>query len=144
MGSVAAQTDSDLVVFKLTAEHELSFRVREQVIMHLNATVTNVRGQPLLKVIDNHVFDQSGGLVKVTQRPGKVRMTAPIDTKLIPLWALKQIRGQEPFFPNDGALTLLDLEVLEPNLVRVQGIWIRRQEGVVITNHRIAFLDAGS
>jgi hypothetical protein len=141
IGSVAVQADSDLAVFRLTDEQNLSFRVRDHDIMHLNATVTNVRGDPLLEVVDNHVFDKSNGVVEVAQRPGKFRMTAAVDTKLLPLWSLRQMRVQEPDFPRGGSLTLLDLEVVEPNLVKVQGVWIRHARGVIITDSRISFLD---
>jgi hypothetical protein len=141
IGSVTVQADSDLAVFELTAQQKLSFQVREHEIMHLNATVANVRGEPLVEVVDNHVFDRSSGLIEVAQRPGKFCIAAPLETKLIPLWALRHIRVQEPLFPEGGNLTLLDLEVLEPNLVRVQGIWIRGQVGIIITDSRIAFLD---
>jgi hypothetical protein len=48
---------------------------------------------------------------------------------------------QEPDFPRGGNLTLLDLEVIEPNLVKVQGIWICRARAVIITDSRISFLD---
>jgi len=51
------------------------------------------------------------------------------------------MRVQEPDFPKGGSLTLLDLEVLEPNLVKVQGVWIRHGRGVIITDSRISFLD---
>ncbi len=91
IGSVAVQADSDLAVFRLTDEQNLSFQVRDHAIMHLNATVANVKGEPLLDVVDNHIFDPSDGVVEVAQRPGKFRMTAPVDTKLLPLWSLASI-----------------------------------------------------
>jgi hypothetical protein len=144
IGSITAQGDSELVIFNLRSEQELFFRVRDLVIMHLSATVVDVRGNLLLKVVDNHVFDHSGGLLNIVQRPGKIRVTAPVDTKLLPLWALEQVRVQEPFFPSGGVLTLLDLEVLEPNLVRVQGLWMHRREGILITDSYLAFLNMHS
>jgi hypothetical protein len=144
IGSITAQGDSELVIFDLKSQQDLSFHVREQIIMHLNATVLDVRGNLLLKVVDNHVFDHSGGLLKIVQRPGKIRVTAPVDTKLLPLWALKQVRVREPFFPGGGLLTLLDLEVLEPNLVRVQGLWMHHRDGILITDRYIGLLEMGS
>jgi HNH endonuclease len=144
IGSITAQGDSELIIFDLRSEQELSFQVREQVIMHLNATLLDLRRNLLLRVVDNHVFDHSGGLLRVMQRPGKIRVTAPLDTKLFPLWALNQVRVHEPFFPGEGVLTLLDLEVLEPNLVRVQGLWMHHRKGILITDSYFAFLDMQS
>ena len=126
IGSVAVQADSDLAVFRLTDEQSLSFRVRDHAIMHLNATVTNVKGEPLLDVVDNHVFDRSGGVVEVAQRPGKFRMTAPVDTKLLPLWSLRQMRVQEPDFRREEVLHSWALKYLSQ-------IWLEcREHGSVV------------
>ena len=55
-------------------------------------------------------------------------------------WALEQLRHHEPDFAADGRLAVVDIEVLEPGLVRIQGIWNGRDHVVVITGASLSFL----
>ena len=45
--------------------------------------------------------------------------------------------GAEAGFAADGRVTILELEVLRPGLVRVQGIWTAPGRAVVITRRRL-------
>jgi hypothetical protein len=84
------------------------------------------------------VFELGG-----SSKPGHVRLTGPPTSNFMPTWALKQMRQHEPEFAPDNVLTLLDLEVLEPGLVRVQGVWSKDYRTlVVITPTTLSFVKA--
>jgi hypothetical protein len=55
---------------------------------------------------------------------------------------VQRIQANEPSFNPGERITLLDLEVLELGLVRVQGIWLERFHGTVITMNGIHFVEA--
>jgi hypothetical protein len=72
------------------------------------------------------------------QVPGHLTVTAPLSGRYLPNWVLTRVRGNEPdAFQSDDRLKLLDIEVLEPGVVRVAGIWLERYHGVVITGERL-------
>lgn len=137
LGSIAVRGDSGLVVFDFANHHRLSFTVSDGEIMLLNAKLSNLQGRTLLDVVDGYVRQRAAELQMLT-RPGRVHIPASPQSAL-PGWALVSLqRGDPPGGSADPAL--LDLEVLEPGLVRVQGIWMDKDKGVVITHSRLSFL----
>lgn len=100
--------------------------------MNLDATVSDVYGNRLARVADGH-FQSEDPDSRVFQRAGHFRITHPLTADVMPGWALNQMRQQEPGFDSDGYVTMLEMEVLQPNLVRVQGLWIDDNGGFVIT-----------
>jgi hypothetical protein len=69
-------------------------------------------------------------------------VTAPMSGRYLPRWALQQVQGTEPEFDPGDRVTLLDLEVREPGLVKVQGIWLEREHGAIITPDGLHFVQA--
>lgn len=143
LGSIAAQGESGLVVFSENAQSQLSFRVAGLDIMHLSATVSTVDGRSLVRVTDSHYEVMPGSAAHLVQRPGHFRVSHSLDGSVMPMWALLQIRRFEPDFARSRSLPMLDMQVLAPNVVRVQGIWLSNSRGMVITKRALSFLDRG-
>ncbi len=141
LGTIAVTGLDGVTVFELGNSNKLSFRPEDTDIMLVNLAVSTKTGDEILRVVDGHVRYQAEEPVKYERIPGHVQLTAPVSDEFMPNWALAQLRVQEPSFAADGRLPLLDVEVLEPGLVRVQGVWIDGQNVVAITTARLAFLD---
>lgn len=142
LGSVAFQGESDLIIFSTTPERLLSFKVIDGNIMHLNAHVMDVHGSSLFTMKEGHFWNLSNGKCKVQQRPGRVRVTHSLAPEIVPQWALQKIRLHAPSFAENGSIPIIDIEVIEPNLVRIQGTWMRNNSGIVITKRHLSFIFA--
>jgi hypothetical protein len=140
LGSIAVTGQSGVSVFDLSSTNQLSFRLLDEDILQLNLKVKTISGLEVIKVIDNHIKYIDNILLQYEQRPGKFCITAPISDQFIPTWALTRFRHNHDLnYATNGKVTLLDLEVLEPGLVRVQGIWAENNFAVIITENLIAF-----
>jgi hypothetical protein len=111
--------------------------------MQLNVSVSTTAGDELIRVVNGHVRHEATEPVRYERVQGHVRLSAPATGEYMPLWALDQMRIHEPAFGADGRLRLLEIEVLEPGLVRVQGVWTAQQHAVAITDTSLAFLGHG-
>lgn len=144
LGSIAAQAESgDLVVFSQREDSQLSFKIAGLDIMQVNAIICGVDERPLVRVDDGHFQLIPGSQANLSQRPGRFRVTHPQDGSVLPEWALEQIRTHEAGFAAGPSVRILDMHVLEPNTVRVQGIWMKGEQGIVITKKSLIFLEQG-
>ena len=140
LGSIAVTGDSGLTVFELSPSNKLSFRLIDDDIVLVNLKITTVSGKEVVRIVDNHVRYTDEEIVCFNQRPGRISITASETGEFLQNWAIISLRVQEPDYAIDGQLILLDIEVLEPGLVRVQGIWTEDKRAIVITLDRIAFI----
>ena len=108
-----------------------------------NLSVSTLGGRNVIKVLDGHVKYFVEDPLRYDRRPGRFRLTAPVDSDFLQPWALDQVRQHEPDYANQERLTVLDVEVVEPGLVRVQGIWPHDVHPVVVTQEHLMFLDRG-
>lgn len=141
LGTIAVTGDEGLAVFELGPSTTLRFKLANQDIMLVNLAVANAAEEEILRVVDGHVRHAAEPPLTYERVPGRVRLTAPASDQFIPHWALSKLRDQEPDFAADGRITLLDLEVLEPGLVRVQGVWNDQRQVVAITKRALSFID---
>lgn len=144
LGSLGAMSSAGgLVVFSEQPSRRLSFAVSDMAIMNLEASVSDVNGQRLAWVSGGHYRAEGQSLGAVTQRPGHFRITHPWGPNLVPEWALAAMRTQDPEFGANPVVDLLAMEVVEPNMVRVEGVWLDEDGGMVIDRQGIHFLDRG-
>lgn len=142
LGSIASMGSGGVTVFDLGPANQLSFRVEGNDIMLLNLSIARSDGEGLLRIIDGHVRHAVTDPVEYERVPGHVRVTSPMSEDFVAGWILEAIRTHESeLISEDDRLTLLDVEVLEPGLVRVQGVWGAPEHAIVITPTEIAFLD---
>jgi hypothetical protein len=128
------------VVFDLGRAQRLGFAVRDGEIMLLNLKLSKLGGPLVLDVVDGYVRSRTNG-VELSTRPGKVHVSGGATAEFMPGWAREQLMNAQLLAP-EADLPLLDLEVIAPGLVRVQGIWMEQNTGVVITPGALAFLRA--
>ncbi len=140
LGTLSAQGTSGLVVFSRDPHRRLAFRINDMEIMLLEASVWSANGARLARVVDGYFEAEPGSAAVVVQRPGHFRISHPLCNDVMPDWALRQMRKFEPSFAGDGSVRLLDMEVLSPNLVRVQGVWLDETGGMIITEGGMSFV----
>ena len=140
LGSVAVTGDAGLVVFELSEGNRLGFALKDSEIVLLSLVVTNRRREEVVRLVDGYVRVPPGNDVEYRSTPGHHLITVPRNGRFVPKWAIEQIRLSEPGYASDERITLLDLEVLEPGLVRVQGVWMETLQGTIITAGGLYFV----
>ena len=139
LGSIAVRGDPGLVVFDFARRHRLSFSVVQDEIMHVNATVYGLDGGLLVEVIDGYVLRRQPD-IKVVQHPGRIALSVSGARPILSTWA-------EGVLANDDSaseeIALLELHVVEPGAVKVRGVWLDADRGVVVTDHALSFLHLG-
>jgi hypothetical protein len=141
LGSLTATGDKGLIVWKLSANNQLSFRIEDDDLMLLNLRITTRAGAEVIRIKDNRV--KHSDKVNYERRTGRIQITTPISSEFLPIWALTQLRELEKNYAADGKLTLLDLEVKDAGLVQVQGIWTEGGQAIVITLAHLCFCRPG-
>jgi SEC-C motif/HNH endonuclease len=140
LGTIAVTGLKGVKVFELGPSTRLSFDVADGDIMLLNLAVSTTTGAEVLRVVDGHLRHAAEDRVRYDRVPGHMRVTAPLSDEFMPEWAVEKLRIHEPDFGVDGSLRLLDIEVLEPGLVRVQGVWNGSNHAVAITESHLSFI----
>jgi hypothetical protein len=143
LGSISVCTKFEGKVFNLSPNNQLSFHTIDDDIFLVNLRISNIHGHELFRIVENHVKHEIKAPLIYSRRPGKIRVTSPISNDFLPDEALNSVRYYEPDYARDGLITIIDVEVLKPGLVRVQGIWIERDKEIVITQKQIVFLRPG-
>jgi hypothetical protein len=138
-GSIAFATRcSEAIVFDFSNTNRLSFRVVDQDILQLNLQVATVSGRQILRVVDNHVRVVDDA-VDFQFRAGRAQVVVPISQDYVPSWLVEQMGQINTRFACQGRLVALDLEVLRPGLVRVQGCWPNENHAIVIDELQLVF-----
>ncbi|RCW48145.1 HNH endonuclease signature motif containing protein [Halanaerobium sp. ST460_2HS_T2] len=142
LGSIALTGKKGLKVFKLAPHNELSFRLIDKEIFLVNLEITTLTERKLLKVVDNHIKYFIDDKIEYLNRPGKISIFAPLNPNFIPLWAIYKIKKSGINYGIKNKLLLLDIEVLEPGLVRIQGLWAEKDKIIVITDELLSFINS--
>ena len=140
-GTIAISTrNQKIIVFQLSQNNLLKFRVLDDNIMILNLKIADTKGKKVLWVVDNYVRSKPFPDIEFLQVPGHIQVNVPANEQFIPLDILRKMRIQEKDYGEDGSIPALDLEVLRPGLVRVQGLWVENDKAVIITKERLSFI----
>ncbi len=140
LGSIAVAATDSVVVFEFAETSNLRFRVADKEILLVSLGVRGTDGREIVRVTDNHLRNTIEDNVSVQQIPGHVRLMVPTTDQFVPSWVIALMQRQEPQFGADGQVPLLEIEVLEPGLVKVQGVWFDGDKAVVATKDRLSFL----
>lgn len=131
IGQFAIAGDLGVKVFDLSKNNKLSFKIEWDDLYQLNAEIKTRQG--IFKVVNNSLKTEIKKPFNYKFRKGKYQVTVPINTGLLPDWAIQQIREKDQSFAIDNQLILLDIEVVEPGTVKVQGIWEEESYILVVT-----------
>lgn len=137
-------TNNQAAVFQLSNSNQLKIRVLDGDILQVSSRLQDQKGKEVLRVAENHVRVIRDKNIKFEFRAGRARVTVPATPNYAPAWLVQQMRVQEPEFAADGRIVALDIEVLKPGLLRVQGCWPDGDVGVVITNKSLSFCRNGN
>jgi hypothetical protein len=140
LGTISIRGRDGVNIFEITPNIRLSFILRDNDLCLLNIQIADLRNRNVVRIIDNYVkkVDQSSDL-SYAQRPGKVVITTSKRSRFIPEWMNQEILKYDPDFLKEEQTKLLDLEVVSPGIVRVEGVWISNKSGVIITERGILF-----
>ncbi len=145
LGSVAVSSaQPGAVIFDLSPTARLGFRTIDHDLLLFNLCVSTLSGDPLVTVTDNHVTHQPRAGARFLAVPGHIRVDVPLSADFVQAWVVTQMQRQDPTYGLDGFIPAIDLEVLRPGLVRVQGSWPRPERVVVATEDRLAFFRRGA
>jgi hypothetical protein len=143
-GSIAISTkNKEAVVFELSNSNQLKFRVLDNDLIQISSRLLDQSGNELFRVVDNHVRAARDKRITFDSRAGRARITVSAGDEFAPIWLLDQVRAQNPGYAADSRVIALDIEVLKPGLVRVQGCWPDGNVGVVITEKFLSFCVRG-
>ncbi len=132
-------------VFELSSHNRLGFRVAGTDIIHLSLSVSDSSGRLVLEVVDGHVNHSTEPSIQYESRPGRVRVTAPATTDYLPDEVVSQCFGPNcPAQLDNGRFTIVDVEVMEPGKVRVQGVWVEGNRGIVVGRGMLSITTNGA
>ncbi len=143
-GSICIATKNDqAAVFELSNSNHLKLRVLDKDLLQVGVRLQDLKGKEILRVVENHVRVIRDKSIWFDYHAGRARVTVPATDAFAPKWLIEQVRYQDPLFASDGRIVALDIEVLKPGLVRVQGCWPDGDVGVVITEKALSFCTRG-
>ena len=143
-GSFCISTTNDqAAVFELSNSNHLSIRILDHDLLQVSSRLLDMGGNELLRVVENHVRIAKDKRITFDYRAGRARVTVPATGDFVPQWLLDQVRIQDPGFAANGQVVAMDIEVLKPGLVRVQGCWPDGDVGVVITDKALSICRRG-
>jgi hypothetical protein len=89
-------------------------------------------------------------LVKITSKqiqharePIVLQTQIPLSDEIVMSDALAKMCCFEPAFATFGMITLLELQVIKPAVVRVEGVWRTKNGYVIISKRQVAFIKPG-
>lgn len=144
-GPIAFQVIGDqLTVFKLSNRNHLSFRVLAGDILQVSAQIEDEKGKLVLQIDQNIVRVFNDTKINFLSRPGQVQIYMPAFPPYVPTWLLDLVQNDTPLFGRDGRVLALDMEVLKPGLIRIEGCWADADKGIIITPELISFYRQGN
>ncbi|MBK5517962.1 HNH endonuclease [Pseudomonas sp. TH10] len=140
--TLEATKERETVIFDLPSLNKLQYSVKDE-WLKVSATLVDRLGRTVLKVTDNNIRINIDDDLILEQRPGRFRVTVPVNKFYLPATALMLMRNSDPSYGADGRIIAIDLEVIKPGQVRVQGFWPEGNAAIVITEKSINFCKCG-
>lgn len=142
LGGIECQSDADhFNVFNLSSGAYLSLKLLDYEILLVSLCIKNNNGQEALRVLDNNIRLNSDPSLRLLSRPGRLVVHSDHLEEYVSKTALEQMRDFKPEFEKSGVL--LDLEVVRPGIVKVNGCWSQNESSILITDEAISFCRPG-
>jgi hypothetical protein len=139
-GSISFTTTNDqAAMFELSNSNHLKIRVLDRDLLLVSIRLLDQSGRELLRVVENHVRVAKDESVVFDYRAGRVRVTVATTENFAPRWLIEQVQSRNPDFGVNDRIVVLDLEVVKPGVVKVQGCWPDADAAVVITQDKLHF-----
>ncbi len=136
-GTMYLASRRDFAVFRISERNRLTLRILDGDILQISSRLEDAGGLEVLRVVENHVRVSRDPEIEFQFSAGHARVTVPATERYIPEWLIHQVRWCEPDYASDGRVIALDLEVLAPGLVKVQGFWPSDGKAIVVTDTAI-------
>lgn len=139
LGSIAVTAEKRVMVFKLSPTSFANLSLEDDEVTLLDLAISSVRGDELVKISKSgHYKAVEHKDVTMVARPGALRISVPCSPEFVPEWLIWAINARNPDFIREP-ITMLSVEVLEPGLIRLEGIWANSSNGVVVTKNEVEF-----
>jgi len=140
-GSISISTKNDNVtVFELSEYNKLSFRILDGDIALINLNICDLKGVEKIKISDNNVRIHDADTLLFEKVPGHVKISTKNVYSFIPPEFASKMRVHQPGYLANDDLILLEILVMKPGHVRVNGCWSDSNRAVVITDKSISFM----
>lgn len=118
---------------------KLSLVVHEGELGWVNLKVVDAQGQSLIDIVDNYVRQRNPGII-INSRPGRYQVKVDDPRAMFPAWAVECI-SHAPSPANDPAhFDALDIQVVSPGIVKVKGVFLGDNGGLVVSDKQIYLL----
>lgn len=143
-GTLALQQRAErrTIVFELSNKNKFEFSVKDE-YLSVSTTLYDMNDKIVLQITNNNIKVHSDSDIKLENRPGIFRATVPLRKFYLPANAFFLMRQVEPGYGADGMLVAIELEVISPGHVRIQGFWPNGNSAIVITKTAIHFCRSG-
>ncbi|MCW6512519.1 HNH endonuclease signature motif containing protein [Lichenifustis flavocetrariae] len=123
LGSIAFETVEGAIVFDLPGSDKFEMHIFDKKNLQISSTYTDRIGKERLRVSRNNIEVHNDAAIEVDQRPGRFRVVVPATDLYIDANVIRQMRLDDNRYGAKGKVTALDIEVIKPGTVRVEGIW---------------------
>lgn len=143
-GFAAIATPHDeAIIFQLTNTSELRLVVLDGRWVQVTTRIVTTGNEEVLRVVQNHIRVINDLDVKFEHRAGRVLVTVPNTAEYMPRDAIAMMQRKFPDFGKGDRLTALDVEVLKPGVIRVEGFWVGH-DMVAITSEAFCMCRPGN
>jgi hypothetical protein len=143
LGSIAVTADSRAAVFSLSPDSNVGLSIEDDEIVLLDLRLCSARGVEIMRVArSGHYKAAHHPDVSFDQRPGAFRVTVPCSPEFIPNWLIWAIHAENEVFIREP-VTMIAVEVVEPGIARVEGIWVVGSRAIVVTKTELKFYAEG-
>lgn len=125
--------------FSLSQRNRWEIRIVESEILLISFSLSALSGQEVLRFRENHWKLELPDIVSLRQVPGHLRITTKSVPDFMPDWVRDAMQEVEPGYATGEELVILDIEVLKPGFVRVEGLWVDEHTAVIATPNGLYF-----
>lgn len=140
LGSICVEAPETAVIFDLSPNNHLKFRIVDDEILMLDLKISSISGKEFLKITQNHLTHKRDSSIEYKQVPGEIQILVPNNSEFIPEWAIKEMQKYEPNFGTSALIPIVDIKVVRSGVVRVQGIWAESNYAIISTLESFAFI----
>jgi hypothetical protein len=135
-------TPNQIIVFDLPNKNRLVLKVIDEDILSLDASICLSNEENIFKMTNNVIKYKKNDGIEVRRRTGKFQLILSGEAlKMIPNWIINQhlLSGSDYFATSE--YKLIDIEVIEPGLVKIQGIWMDQETAIVVSPTNLSFIN---
>lgn len=130
--------------FEFSEKNKLSFEIVDGDIYLVDLSITTLSGKEVVKVRSNVVKYEVEEPMVYSRRQGEVLITSPINTEILPEWAIQMVKKFDHNFGKIDKVEVLHIEVLSPGKIKVKGIWAEEDRVIMVREKQILLMKKGA